>query len=93
MGVGYKWCRPGGWNPYHMTTSRSLKLSFMLMDWQFMAGEAIISITLQMPLRIYSVPSLPSRMSDDDDYDAADSGAADCTPIEAGSVKMGKFRE
>uniref|UniRef100_A0A6U2H4F6 Eukaryotic translation initiation factor 5A n=1 Tax=Hemiselmis andersenii TaxID=464988 RepID=A0A6U2H4F6_HEMAN len=30
-------------------------------------------------------------MSDDDDYDAADSGAADCTPIEAGSVKMGKF--
>jgi hypothetical protein len=32
-------------------------------------------------------------MSDDDDYDAADSGASDCTPIEAGSVKMGKFRE
>eukprot|EP00284_Hemiselmis_tepida_P015912 CAMPEP_0174926034 /NCGR_PEP_ID=MMETSP1355-20121228/9500_1 /TAXON_ID=464990 /ORGANISM="Hemiselmis tepida, Strain CCMP443" /LENGTH=158 /DNA_ID=CAMNT_0016172033 /DNA_START=21 /DNA_END=497 /DNA_ORIENTATION=+ len=31
-------------------------------------------------------------MSDDgDDYDAADSGAADCTPIEAGSVKQGKF--
>mmetsp|Transcript_54817 Transcript_54817/g.134072 ORF Transcript_54817/g.134072 Transcript_54817/m.134072 type:complete len:157 (-) Transcript_54817:341-811(-) len=30
-------------------------------------------------------------MSDDDDYDAADSGAADCTPVEAGSVKQGKF--
>lgn len=30
-------------------------------------------------------------MSDEDDYDAADSGASDCTPIEAGSVKMGKF--
>jgi hypothetical protein len=28
------------------------------------------------------------RMSDaEDDYDAADSGAADCTPIEAGSAR------
>jgi hypothetical protein len=33
------------------------------------------------------------RMSDDDDYDAADAGAADCTPIEAGAVKTGKFRK
>mmetsp|Transcript_14618 Transcript_14618/g.34671 ORF Transcript_14618/g.34671 Transcript_14618/m.34671 type:complete len:158 (+) Transcript_14618:359-832(+) len=31
-------------------------------------------------------------MSDaDDDYDAADAGAADCTPIEAGSVRKGQF--
>eukprot|EP00286_Rhodomonas_abbreviata_P021293 CAMPEP_0181312816 /NCGR_PEP_ID=MMETSP1101-20121128/13904_1 /TAXON_ID=46948 /ORGANISM="Rhodomonas abbreviata, Strain Caron Lab Isolate" /LENGTH=157 /DNA_ID=CAMNT_0023419703 /DNA_START=12 /DNA_END=485 /DNA_ORIENTATION=- len=31
-------------------------------------------------------------MSDaEDDYDAADSGAADCTPIEAGSVRKGGF--
>ena len=32
------------------------------------------------------------RMSDaEDDYDAADSGAADCTPIEAGSARKGGF--
>lgn len=31
-------------------------------------------------------------MSDvEDDYDAADSGAADCTPIEAGSARKGGF--
>jgi len=31
-------------------------------------------------------------MSDaEDDYDAADSGAADCTPIEAGAVRKGGF--
>jgi translation initiation factor 5A len=32
------------------------------------------------------------QMSDaEDDYDAADSGAADCTPIEAGSARKGGF--
>merc|ERR1711865_185015 len=32
------------------------------------------------------------EMSDaEDDYDAADSGAADCTPIEAGSARKGGF--
>eukprot|EP00960_Hanusia_phi_P058931 764022-Hanusia_phi.AAC.1 len=30
-------------------------------------------------------------MSSDDDYDAADSGAADCTPIEAGAARKGGF--
>mmetsp|Transcript_40756 Transcript_40756/g.81652 ORF Transcript_40756/g.81652 Transcript_40756/m.81652 type:complete len:158 (+) Transcript_40756:35-508(+) len=31
-------------------------------------------------------------MSDaEDDYDAADAGAADCTPCEAGSVRKGQF--
>jgi len=32
------------------------------------------------------------RMSDaEDDYDAADAGAADCTPIEAGAARKGGF--
>ena len=36
--------------------------------------------------------TLTAKMSDaEDDYDAADSGAADCTPIEAGSARKGGF--
>ncbi|KAJ1467665.1 eukaryotic translation initiation factor 5A-1/2 [Baffinella frigidus] len=30
-------------------------------------------------------------MSDDDDYDAADSGAANCTPLAAGDARKGGF--
>lgn len=31
------------------------------------------------------------QMSDDDDYDAADSGAANCTPLAAGDARKGGF--
>ena len=32
-----------------------------------------------------------AQMSDSDDYDAADSGAADCTPVAAGDARKGGF--
>ena len=43
-------------------------------------------------VRALPVCVFAAKMSDaEDDYDAADSGAADCTPIEAGSARKGGF--